>query len=103
LRRLGRSGISVMFMTFIAVCILTTIFLTYYLHLTRLHADASEAERMYAEASQERVEAYYDPVKQVVSATNRGGMGVEILYIVEVDREAGVTTLTMAITARLIT
>jgi len=54
LRQLGRRSISVMFITFIAVCILPPPPM-YTLHPTRLHADVSEAGRVYAEAARDRV------------------------------------------------
>ena len=57
----ARSGISVMFMTFIAVCILSAIFLTYYLHLAQQNLSASEAQRIYAEAAQESIDAFFYP------------------------------------------
>jgi len=79
-------------MAFIAVCILTAVFLTYYLHLIRASTMASEAQRIYAEAAQERVEAYYDELRQEIVATNKGGVGVVLAYLVESDRSSGCAT-----------
>ena len=90
--RPGRKGISVMFMAFIAICILTTVFIVYYLHLVRASALAAGAQRMYAEAAQERLEAYYDGLRQEIVVTNRGGVGVALAYLVESDRSSGCRT-----------
>ena len=85
----SRAGISVMFMTFIAVSILSTIFLTYYLYLTQQNLSASEAQRIYAEAAQERLEAFFYPpakeasdlgISQRLRINNRG-IGTIIRYI----------------------
>ena len=90
--RLGRRGISVMFMAFIAICILTAVFLVYYANLVRASALAAGAQRMYAEAAQERLEAYYDGLRQEIVVTNRGGVGVTLAYLVESDHSGGCRT-----------
>ena len=78
-----------MFMTFIAISILTTVFLTMYLYLLRASTMASEAERLYAEAAQERLMAFFYPpveeaseigINQVLRIYNQG-IGTVIKYI----------------------
>ena len=88
-RNLRRKAISVMFMTFIAISILTTVFLTMYLYLLRASTMASEAERLYAEAAQERLEVVLDESKGLLNVTNTGGIGITIKYMVEVDKNSG--------------
>jgi hypothetical protein len=56
-----RKAISVMFMTFIAVSILAATFITMYLYLTQHNLTATEAQRIYAEAAQERIDSFYYP------------------------------------------
>jgi len=88
-RNLRKKAISVMFMTFIAISVLTTVFLTMYLYLLRASTMASEAERLYAEAAQERLTAFFYPpaeeaseigINQVLRIYNRG-IGAVIKYI----------------------
>ncbi|MCD6342017.1 MAG: hypothetical protein J7L83_04105, partial [Thaumarchaeota archaeon] len=49
---LRRKAISVMFMIFIAISILSAVFITMYLYLLRASTMDTEAERLYAEAAQ---------------------------------------------------
>jgi len=70
-----------MFMTFIAISILTTVFLTMYLYMLRASTMASEAERLYAEAAQEQLEVILDEDDQKVNVTNTGGIGIIIKYL----------------------
>jgi len=70
-----------MFMTFIAISILTAVFITMYLYLIRTHTMASEAERIYAEAAQERIKAVVDELHGKLKITNVGGVGVIIKYL----------------------
>ena len=74
-----------MFMTFIAISILTAVFITMYLYLIRTHTMASEAERIYAEAAQERLEPILDPRGRDILVNNTGGVGVVIKYLVGLD------------------
>ena len=46
---------------------------------------ASEAERIYAEAAQERLEVILDESKNQLNITNKGGIGVFIKWIVGID------------------
>ncbi|MCF3653062.1 MAG: hypothetical protein L2C94_002710 [Aigarchaeota archaeon] len=88
MRRAWRKAISVMFMTFIAVSILAATFITMYLYLTQHNLTATEAQRIYAEAAQERIDAFYYPPASKASALgfqrimiyNRG-IGTVIKYI----------------------
>ncbi|MDW8021969.1 MAG: hypothetical protein RMI78_05000, partial [Nitrososphaerota archaeon] len=89
----GRFGISVMFMTFIAVSILSLVFMTYYFYLTRQNLSASEAERLYAEAAQERLEVILDRRAKEVIVNNVGGIGVTIKYLVGLDRSGGTAVI----------
>ena len=84
-----RSGISVMFMTFIAVSILSLIFISYYLYLTQHNLSASEAQRIYAEAAQENLEVILDRRGGEVLVNNTGGIGVVIKYLVGLDSSGG--------------
>ena len=88
-RMKSKSGISVMFMTFIAVSILSLIFISYYLYLTQHNLSASEAQRIYAEAAQESIDAFFYPpaseassqgISQVLVMRNRG-IGAVIKYL----------------------
>lgn len=85
----GRKAISVMFMTFIAISILTAVFLTMYLYLLRAQTLATNAERLYAEAAQERLEVYLDRLADEgngeIIVENVGGIGVTVKYVVELD------------------
>lgn len=85
----GRKAISVMFMTFIAISILTAVFLTMYLYLLRAQTLATDAERLYAEAAQEKLEVYLDKLADdgngEVLVENVGGIGVVVKYVVELD------------------
>ncbi|MEM1809217.1 MAG: hypothetical protein QXL31_07530 [Thermosphaera sp.] len=85
----ARSGISVMFMTFIAVSILSLIFISYYLYLTQHNLSASEAQRIYAEAAQENLEVILDRRGGEVLVNNTGGIGVVIKYLVGLDSSGG--------------
>jgi len=85
----NRSGISVMFMTFIAVSILSLIFISYYLYLTQHNLSASEAQRIYAEAAQENLEVILDRRGGEVLVNNTGGIGVVIKYLVGLDSSGG--------------
>ena len=85
----SRAGISVMFMTFIAVSILSLIFISYYLYLTQHNFSASEAQRIYAEAAQESIDAFVYPpaseassqgISQTLVIHNRG-IGAVIKYL----------------------
>lgn len=89
----GRFGISVMFMTFIAVSILSLVFMTYYFYLTRQNLSASEAERLYAEAAQERLEVILDRRAKEVIVNNVGGIGVTIKYLVGLDKSGGTAVI----------
>jgi len=89
MRRAWRKAISVMFMTFIAVSILAATFITMYLYLTQYNLTATEAQRIYAEAAQERIDTFYYPPANEASALglnqrlviyNRG-IGTIIKYI----------------------
>ena len=85
----GRKAISVMFMTFIAISILTAVFLTMYLYLLRAQTLATDAERLYAEAAQEKLEVYLDRLADdgngEILVENVGGIGVAVKYVVELD------------------
>jgi len=89
----GRAGISVMFMTFIAISILSAIFLTYYLYLTQQNLSATEAQRIYAEAAQERIEVILDRRAREILVNNTGGIGVTIKYLVGLDRSGATASL----------
>ena len=84
-REMWRKAISVMFMTFIAVSILTAIFITMYLYLTQHNLTATEVQRIYAEASREKLEVYLDPKTKEIIIRNMGGIGVIIKYLVGLD------------------
>ena len=82
MRNLGPDGarrrsraISVMFMTFIAVCILSAAFITMYLYLTQHGLSATEAQRIYAEAAQERLQALLDRRAGEIIVNNTGASG----------------------------
>ena len=77
-----RRAISVMFMTFIAVCILSAAFITMYLYLTQHGLSATEAQRIYAEAAQERLQALLDRRAGEIIVNNTGGIGVALKYLV---------------------
>jgi len=83
----------VMFMTFIAVSILSTIFLTYYLYLTQQSLSASEAQRIYAEAAQEKIEVILDRRGRTILVNNTGGIGAVIRYLVGLDRSGATASL----------
>jgi len=89
----GRAGISVMFMTFIAISILSAIFLTYYLYLTQQNLSASEAQRIYAEAAQEKIEVILDRRARDILVNNTGGIGAVIKYLVGLDRSGATASL----------
>ncbi|MEM1655814.1 MAG: hypothetical protein QXY27_05805 [Nitrososphaerota archaeon] len=89
----SRAGISVMFMTFIAVSILSLIFISYYLYLTQYNLSASEAQRIYAEAAQENLEVILDRRSGEVLVNNTGGIGVVIKYLVGLDSSGGVADI----------
>jgi len=46
---------------------------------------ATEAERLYAEAAQERLEATYNPLEEELIIRNSGGIGIVLKYLVEKD------------------
>ncbi|MEM3897327.1 MAG: hypothetical protein QXO04_01780 [Nitrososphaerota archaeon] len=89
----SRAGISVMFMTFIAVSILSLIFISYYLYLTQHNLSASEAQRIYAEAAQENLEVILDRRGGEVLVNNTGGIGIMIKYLVGLDSSGGVADI----------
>lgn len=82
-----------MFMTFIAVSILSLIFVSYYLYLTQHNLSASEAQRIYAEAAQENLEVILDRRGGEVLVNNTGGIGVAIKYLVGLDRSGGIADI----------
>ena len=82
MRRTQRRAISVMFMTFIAVSILAATFITMYLYLTQHNLTATEAQRIYAEAAQERLEVILDRRAGDILINNTGGIGVTLKYLV---------------------
>ncbi|MCD6535459.1 MAG: hypothetical protein J7K49_00310, partial [Thaumarchaeota archaeon] len=88
-RSTSRKAISVMFMTFIAISILSAVFITMYLYLLRASTMATEAQRLYAEAAQERLEAIYNPAEENLTIRNTGGISVVLKYLVERDESAG--------------
>jgi hypothetical protein len=71
-----------MFMTFIAVSILSAAFITMYLYLTQHGLSATEAQRIYAEAAQERLQALLDRRAGEIIVNNTGGIGVALKYLV---------------------
>ena len=85
----SRKAISVMFMTFIAISILTTVFLTMYLYLIRAQTLATDVERLYSEASNEDLKVYIDRLADggngEIIIENVGGIGVAVKYVVELD------------------
>jgi len=81
-----RRAISVMFMTFIAVCILSAAFITMYLYLTQHGLSATEAQRIYAEAAQERLQALLDRRAGEIIVNNTGGIGIALKYLVCLKR-----------------
>jgi hypothetical protein len=81
-----RRAISVMFMTFIAVSILSAAFITMYLYLTQHGLSATEAQRIYAEAAQERLQALLDRRAGEIIVNNTGGIGVALKYLVCLKR-----------------
>jgi len=83
-----RKAISVMFMTFIAVSILAATFITMYLYLTQHNLTATEAQRIYAEAAQERLEVILDRRAGDILINNTGGIGVTLKYLVGLDSSA---------------
>jgi len=85
MRRAWRKAISVMFMTFIAVSILAAAFITMYLYLTQHNLTATEAQRIYAEAAQERLEVILDRRAGDILINNTGGIGVTLKYLVGLD------------------
>jgi len=78
-----------MFMTFIAISILSAVFITMYLYLLRASTMATEAQRLYAEAAQERLEVIYNPAEENLTIRNTGGISVVLKYLVERDESAG--------------
>jgi len=78
----------VMFMTFIAVSILAAAFITMYLYLTQHNLTATEAQRIYAEAAQERLEIILDRRAGDILINNTGGIGVTLKYLVGLDSSA---------------
>jgi len=82
-----------MFMTFIAISILSAIFLTYYLYLTQQNLSASEAQRIYAEAAQEKIEVILDRRARDILVNNTGGIGAVIKYLVGLDRSGATASL----------
>jgi len=70
-----------MFMTFIAISILSAVFITMYLYLLRTQTLATEAQRLYAEAAQEKLEVILDKDHNRVNITNTGGIGVVVKYL----------------------
>lgn len=83
-----RKAISVMFMTFIAVSILTAVFVMMYLYLTQHNLTATEAQRIYAEAAQEKLEVFLDKRAGDILINNTGGIGVTLKYLVGLDSSA---------------
>jgi hypothetical protein len=83
-----RKAISVMFMTFIAVSILAATFITMYLYLTQHNLTATEAQRIYAEAAQERLEVILDRRAGDILINDTGGIGVTLKYLVGLDSSA---------------
>jgi len=77
-----RKAISVMFMTFIAVSILAATFVTMYLYLAQQGLSATEAQRIYAEAAQERLQVILDRRAREILMNNTGGIGVVVKYLV---------------------
>jgi len=57
-------------------------FLVMYKYPIRDSTMASEAERLYAEAAQERLDAILDRRGRSILVNNTGGIGVEIRYLV---------------------
>jgi len=88
MRRAWRKAISVMFMTFIAVSILAATFITMYLYLTQHNLTAIEAQRIYAEAAQERLEVILDRRAGDILINNTSGIGVTLKYLVGLDPSA---------------
>jgi len=82
-----------MFMTFIAISILTAVFITMYLYLIRTHTMASEAERIYAEAAQEELKVILDRRARDILVNNTGGVGVMIKYLVGLDRSGATASI----------
>ena len=82
-----------MFMTFIAISILTAVFITMYLYLIRTHTMASEAERIYAEAAQEELKVILDRGAREILVNNTGGVGVMIKYLVGLDRSGATASI----------
>jgi len=78
-----------MFMTFIAISILTAVFLTMYLYLIRSQTSAADVERLYSEASNEDLKVYIDRLADggngEIIIENVGGIGVTVKYVVELD------------------
>jgi len=88
MRRTQRKAISVMFMTFIAVSILAATFITMYLYLTQHNLTATEAQRIYAEAAQERLEVILDRRAGDILINNTGGIGVTLKYLIGLNSSA---------------
>jgi len=88
MRRAWRKAISVMFMTFIAISILAATFITMYLYLTQHNLTATEAQRIYAEAAQERLEVILDRRAGDILINNTGGIGVTLKYLIGLDSSA---------------
>ncbi|RLI01984.1 hypothetical protein DRO30_03340 [Candidatus Bathyarchaeota archaeon] len=76
-------------MTFIAISILSAVFITMYLYLLRTQTLATEAQRLYAEAAQEKLEVSYNPTEENLTIRNTGGISVVLKYLVERDESAG--------------
>ena len=83
-----------MFMTFIAISILSAVFITMYLYLLRAQTLATEAQRLYAEAAQERLEVIYNPAEENLTIRNTGGISVALKYLVERDEDSGQAKIT---------
>ena len=81
-------------MTFIAISILSAVFITMYLYLLRAQTLATEARRLYAEAAQERLEVIYNPAEENLTIRNTGGISVALKYLVERDEDSGQAKIT---------